>query len=238
VPADLDPLDVREGDVAAVREARDESLSMGTLRSTRNSGRGDEELRFRRTPGARELRLGVLRVGILSIYTKYRCRVQAVSVEVARSRSNRRRNRCRTHKRLDALIGRWNTEGRTTEASGVPAERIEAVETYERLPGGALLHFVDATVGDRRVEGAEIIGFDPHAGATSRSISATTGPTRTRPVSSRTTGRERNVITGHGDALDDDSNWLGQDELAESCIRDRRRRQLCLSPQTRGPGTI
>jgi hypothetical protein len=67
--------------------------------------------------------------------------------------------------RLDVLIGRWKTEGRTTQPSGTPADRIEAVDTYERLPGGALLHLVDAKVGDQRVEGAEIIGYDPARGS-------------------------------------------------------------------------
>jgi Protein of unknown function (DUF1579) len=63
--------------------------------------------------------------------------------------------------RLDALIGRWKTEGWTAEAPGAPAARIDAVDTYKRMPGGALLHLVDARVGDQTVEGAEIIGYDP-----------------------------------------------------------------------------
>jgi catechol 2,3-dioxygenase-like lactoylglutathione lyase family enzyme len=65
------------------------------------------------------------------------------------------------HERLAALIGRWKTEGSTREAPGAPAAEIEAVDTYEWLPGGfGLLHVVDAKVGDQRVEGAEIIGYD------------------------------------------------------------------------------
>ena len=63
--------------------------------------------------------------------------------------------------RLDVLIGRWRREGSTTGASAAPADRIDAVDTYERLPGGALLHLVDAKVGAQKVEGAEIIGYDP-----------------------------------------------------------------------------
>lgn len=47
-------------------------------------------------------------------------------------------------------------------AGGAPAMRIEATDTYEWLPGRvALLHLVDARVGDTRVEGAEIIGWAP-----------------------------------------------------------------------------
>src|SRR4029453_557594 len=61
---------------------------------------------------------------------------------------------------LDALLGRWRTQGRVTGAPGVPGDRIDAVDTYERLPGGALLHLVDAKVGAEEVEGAEIIGYD------------------------------------------------------------------------------
>ena len=62
--------------------------------------------------------------------------------------------------RLDVLIGKWKTEGLTTEEPGAPARRRGAIDTYERLPGGAVLHIVDARVGDVHVEGAEIIGFD------------------------------------------------------------------------------
>jgi hypothetical protein len=127
--------------------------------------------------------------------------------------------------RLDALIGRWKTEGWTTEAPRVPADRIDAIDTYERLPGGALLHLVDAQVGDRTVEGAEIIGYDPAragyvtqyfgsdgANAYEASLVADDGGLvwTMRSEKDRFTGTfndERNVITGHWEALDDDSNW-------------------------------
>ena len=66
------------------------------------------------------------------------------------------------HRRLEALVGTWRTEGWTRETPEAPAMRIDAVDTYEWLPGGfGLLHIVDANVGDERVEGAEIIGYDP-----------------------------------------------------------------------------
>jgi hypothetical protein len=64
--------------------------------------------------------------------------------------------------RLAALIGRWRTQGWTRETAEAPAARIEATDTYEWLPGRfAVLHTVDARVGEERVEGAEIIGWDP-----------------------------------------------------------------------------
>jgi hypothetical protein len=127
--------------------------------------------------------------------------------------------------RLDALIGRWKTEGRTTAASTGPADQIDAVDTYERLPGGALLHLVDAQVGGQRVEGAEIIGFDPARGSYVTQYFGSDGPNAyearlveddralvwtMRSERDRFTGTfndQRNVITGHWEALDDDSNW-------------------------------
>jgi Protein of unknown function (DUF1579) len=127
--------------------------------------------------------------------------------------------------RLDALVGRWRTEGRTTGASGMPVDQIDAIDTYERLPGGALLHLVDARLGDAKVEGAEIIGFDPGRGTYFTQYFGSDGPNAyeatlteddgalvwtMRSTKDRFTGTfndERNVITGHWDALDDDSTW-------------------------------
>jgi catechol 2,3-dioxygenase-like lactoylglutathione lyase family enzyme len=127
--------------------------------------------------------------------------------------------------RLDALIGRWRTQGRTTAASRVPPDQIDAVDTYERPPGGALLHLVEARVGDQKVEGAEIIGFDPARGRYVTHYFGSDGPNAyeaslveqdgalvwtMRSTKDRFTGTfndERNVITGHWDALDDDSTW-------------------------------
>jgi hypothetical protein len=127
--------------------------------------------------------------------------------------------------RLEPLIGTWKTEGRTTDASGVPADQIDAIDTYERLPGGALLHLVDARVGDHKVEGAEIIGFDAARGSYITHYFGSDGPNvyeaslgthdgalvwTMRSEKDRFTGTfddERNVITGRWDALDDHSTW-------------------------------
>jgi hypothetical protein len=125
---------------------------------------------------------------------------------------------------LDALIGRWKTDGWTTDESG-GGERIDAVDTYERLPGGALLHLVDANVGDLRVEGAEIIGYDPARGSYVTQYFGSDGPNAyeaslveddgalvwsmhsDRDRFTGTFNEERDVITGHWDALDDASTW-------------------------------
>jgi hypothetical protein len=123
------------------------------------------------------------------------------------------------------LIGRWKTAGRTTGASTVPADQIDAIATYQRLPGAALLHLVDAQVGVQKVEGAEIIGFDPARGSYVTQYFGSDGPNAyeanlveddgalvwtMRSKKDRFTGTfndERNVIAGHWDALGDDSTW-------------------------------
>ena len=127
--------------------------------------------------------------------------------------------------RLDGLIGRWKTVGWTSDASGVPADQIDAIDTYERLPGGALLHLVDAQVGDQKVQGAELIGFDPARRSYVTQYFGSDGPTAyeanlveddgtlvwiMRSKKNRFSGTfndERNVITGHWDVLGDDSTW-------------------------------
>jgi len=130
------------------------------------------------------------------------------------------------HERLDALIGRWKTDGQTKETREAPAAKIDAVDTYEWAPGGfALLHGVDAKVGDETVEGAEIIGYDPERGAYVTQYFGSDGPAayeadlarengtlvwRMRSKGDRFTGTfndDGNVITGHWELLDDDGNW-------------------------------
>jgi uncharacterized protein DUF1579 len=129
------------------------------------------------------------------------------------------------HKRLKALVGRWKTEGWTKEAAGAPAARIDAVDTYEWLPGGALLHLVDARVGDQSVQGAELIGYDPVRGIYATQYFGSDGPTtyeaslreeegalvwRMRSETTRFTGSfsaDGNTITGHWESLDDGSDW-------------------------------
>ena len=64
--------------------------------------------------------------------------------------------------KLEVLVGRWRTRGSTRPRANAPAVEIVALDTYDWLPGGfGLLHQVDGRVGDQRVEGAEIIGYDP-----------------------------------------------------------------------------
>jgi hypothetical protein len=125
--------------------------------------------------------------------------------------------------RLVALVGRWRTVGRTIGARGVP---IDAVDTYEWLPGGlALLHMVDARVGDQHVEGAEIIGWDSASHSYVTLYCGSDGPNRyeaslteedgglvwrMRSATDRFTGRfsdEGNVIDGRWEQLDEEKRW-------------------------------
>jgi hypothetical protein len=128
---------------------------------------------------------------------------------------------------LEALVGRWRTEGWTRETANGPAARIDAVDTYEWLPGRcALLHTVEARVGEERVEGAEIIGWDPARNAYVTQYFGTDGPNsyeasltesegelvwRMRSSRDRFVGEfgsDGNSLTGRWEQVDDDgSTW-------------------------------
>jgi len=128
--------------------------------------------------------------------------------------------------RLDPLVGKSTTRGQTKETSQQPALRIDATDTYSWLAGKyALLHEVDALVGEQKVEGVEIIGYDPEAGCYITQYFGSDGPNRyraclTEEVSNlvwkmeskrdRFTGtfsEDRQTITGHWEQLDDNDTW-------------------------------
>jgi hypothetical protein len=130
------------------------------------------------------------------------------------------------HRRLAALVGRWRTEGRTRESRTAPAQKIAAWDTYEWLPGRfALLHRVDARVGEEHVEGAEIIAWDPARGCYLTQYFGSDGPNAyeaslgekdgqlvwaMRSQSDRFTGRfsdNGDTIEGHWERLDEHENW-------------------------------
>ena len=65
------------------------------------------------------------------------------------------------HKRLDAFVGTWHTEGEIRASSSGPAARVHATDVYEWLPGGFfLIHRWDAHMPDGDTQGIEIIGYD------------------------------------------------------------------------------
>jgi hypothetical protein len=128
----------------------------------------------------------------------------------------------REHERLAVLVGTWRTEGSTIE----PAVLIRATDAYEWLPGGfGLLHTVDARVGDERVEGAEIIGWDPARGAYTTLYFGSDGPNayqatltdeggalvwRMQSASDRFTGAfgpDGDTITGRWERLEAGGTW-------------------------------
>jgi hypothetical protein len=128
--------------------------------------------------------------------------------------------------RLEALVGRWKTEGWTRATGEVPAERIDATDTYEWLVEGvALLHRVDARVGDLKVDGAEIIGYDPGRARYVTQYFGSDGPTTydadlseehdrvlwtMRSPDTRFSGEfseHGDVITGRWQRLVDGSTW-------------------------------
>lgn len=58
--------------------------------------------------------------------------------------------------RLEPLVGRWRSSGRTADGM-----RIAGTDVYEWLPGGGfLVHHVDVLMGEDRVRVLEMIG-DP-----------------------------------------------------------------------------
>lgn len=67
--------------------------------------------------------------------------------------------------RLEVLVGRWNSAGRTVPGPSEPAIRITGTDTYECewLAGGFFpVHRVDVRMGDEKVEVIELIGpYDP-----------------------------------------------------------------------------
>jgi hypothetical protein len=128
--------------------------------------------------------------------------------------------------RLEVLVGTWKTEGWTRATGEVPAERIDAIDTYEWLVEGvALLHRVEARVGDLKVDGAEIIGYDPERTRFVTQYFGTDGPTAyeaelseeherslwtMRSPTTRFSGEfseHGDVITGRWERLSDGPTW-------------------------------
>jgi hypothetical protein len=70
-------------------------------------------------------------------------------------------------RRLDILVGRWSSEGRTVPGPSEPEVRISGTDTYEWMAGGHfLVHRVDVRMGGEQVEVVEMIGpYDPSDGS-------------------------------------------------------------------------
>ncbi|GAB3513196.1 DUF1579 family protein [Emticicia fontis] len=73
-------------------------------------------------------------------------------------------NREIAHSHLDKFVGKWNTEGMVLPTATSAGLEVKGTDTYEWLPGEFfLLHKIDVTVGDEKVQTLEIIGFDKDA---------------------------------------------------------------------------
>ena len=64
-------------------------------------------------------------------------------------------------RKLDRLVGKWKTEGKTRATPSKPSVRICGTDIYEWLPGGFfLIHRVNVCMGDEEVKSVEVIGYD------------------------------------------------------------------------------
>ena len=65
------------------------------------------------------------------------------------------------HKLLNAFAGKWNTTGEVKKSSSAPAIPISGTDTYEWLSGKFfLIHRWNVSIGDKKHQGIEIIGYD------------------------------------------------------------------------------
>jgi hypothetical protein len=126
-------------------------------------------------------------------------------------------------KRLEAFVGKWNTQGQIKESPFGPTGKIIGTDTYEWLSGGFfLIHRVNVRMGDQRNESIEIIGYDTSSktypmhsfDSQGNSIvmqASVVGDTWTFiGESMRFTGAfsdDGKSISGKWEYLSDDSNW-------------------------------
>jgi len=62
-------------------------------------------------------------------------------------------------KRLDVLVGKWQSEGETTGSRDEPAVKIKGTDIYEWFDGDYfMIHHVDVLMGERQVKVIEMIG--------------------------------------------------------------------------------
>jgi uncharacterized protein YndB with AHSA1/START domain len=121
--------------------------------------------------------------------------------------------------RLEALIGRWTTEGETVPGPSGLSTRIAGTDTYEWLAGGFfVVHRVDVRFGDEHVEAIEIIGYDAANGtypthAFDSQGSASSYRMRERDGTWTITGEtERSTLVPDGDGATMRASWERSDD--------------------------
>ena len=64
------------------------------------------------------------------------------------------------NKKLEVFLGKWHTTGPIYENDQISGQ-VDAVDTYEWHPGQyAMIHHIESTMGDLKIHGVEIIGYD------------------------------------------------------------------------------
>lgn len=107
------------------------------------------------------------------------------------------------NKLLNALVGRWRSQGQTVATGSEPAIQIAGFDTYEWLAGEFfLIHRVDVRVNDEKVEVIEMIGpYDPSM--------------RTYPM--RSFDNQGNFVTMQA-SVNDDGVWTFTGELERATL--------------------
>ncbi|HEX2758776.1 MAG TPA: DUF1579 family protein [Thermoanaerobaculia bacterium] len=68
------------------------------------------------------------------------------------------------HKRLDAFVGTWNTEGQAQVSPYGPAGKVTEVDKFEWMPGEFFMtHHWDVRQGGVEIKGMEVLGYDSHS---------------------------------------------------------------------------
>ena len=65
------------------------------------------------------------------------------------------------NKKLEVFLGKWHTVGEIYEDDRITG-KVDAIDFYEWLGGQyAMIHRADSKMGDLKIQGIEIIGYDP-----------------------------------------------------------------------------
>ena len=71
-------------------------------------------------------------------------------------------NQARENEKLNVFLGKWRTVGNIYDQKGSVTGKVDAVDTYEWLPGEyAMIHYADSKMGEMQIQGIEIIGYNP-----------------------------------------------------------------------------
>jgi hypothetical protein len=132
-------------------------------------------------------------------------------------------------KQLEALIGRWITEGQTSAEAGEESAPIVASDVYEWAPGNHfVLHTAYGHVGDEPAGGIEIIGDDASGGGLSCHFFDSDGNTTTQTLTLRDStwtwegeaarctaplSPDGKTLTAHHERRDETGHWVPSMEV-------------------------